>query len=384
MATAYRLLERLPGTRVTVLEKESAVGQHQSSHNSGVLHCGLYYRPGSRRAKLAVRGVRQMVEFCQQHSVPHEVCGKVVVATSQEEVPRLQALYQRGQENGLRDLRLLSPEELREIEPHAAGLAAIRVPEEGIADYPRVSEVLAGEIRARGGEIKTGARVTAIRKDGTGWRVEHATGDSACDWVVTCCGLHSDRVAALTGRPRAVRIVPFRGEYYLIRPERQFLVRNLIYPVPDPGLPFLGVHFTRMIRGGVEAGPNAVLAFAREGYTKSDVNVRDLADALGFPGLWRFLRRYPSACWHELRRSFSKQLFCRSLQKLVPEIRLEDLSHGGAGVRAQAMSPDGSLLDDFHFVEGEREIHVVNAPSPAATASLAIGEEIAGMLAARV
>ncbi len=388
LATAYRLLERFPGARVTLLEKESEAGRHQSSHNSGVLHCGLYYRPGSRRARLAVKGIRQMVEFCQTHSIPHEVCGKVVVAATQDEVPRLEGLFQRGQENGLRGLRLLQREQLREIEPHAAGVAAIQVPEEGIADYPRVCRTLVEQVRLRGGEVVTGARVTAIQRDNTGrtggWRVVHSKGDLVCDWIVTCCGLHSDRVAALTGRPRAVRIVPFRGEYYLIRPERQFLARNLIYPVPDPRFPFLGVHFTRMIRGGVEAGPNAVLAFAREGYTKTNVNLADLADALCFPGLWRFLARYPHACWQELRRSFSKELFCRSLQRLVPEIQMDDLVPGGSGVRAQAMSVDGTLVDDFHFVEGEREIHVVNAPSPGATSSLAIGEEIAGMLAARL
>ena len=384
LATAYRLLERLPGASLTVLEKEAAVARHQSSHNSGVLHCGLYYKTGSRRARLAVKGIRQMIEFCQTHSIPHEVCGKVVVAASADEVPRLQALYQRGQDNGLRGLRLLSPEQLREIEPHAAGLAAIHVPEEGIADYPRVCEVLVREIRARGGEVVTSAEVSAIHpRLGRLAGVVHGAGDTLCDWIVTCAGLQSDRVAALTGRPRSVRIVPFRGEYCLIRPERQFLVRNLIYPVPDPQFPFLGVHFTRMIGGGVEAGPNAVLAMAREGYTKTDVSIADLADSLGFPGLWRFLRRYPRAAWAELRRSFSREIFCQSLQRLVPEIRLDDLLPGGAGVRAQAMSPDGSLLDDFSFVEGPREIHVINAPSPGATASLAIGEEIAGMLVAR-
>ncbi len=384
LATAYRLLERIPDARVSVLEKEDAVGRHQSSHNSGVLHCGLYYRPGSQRAKLAVSGVRQMVEFCRAHSIPHEVCGKVVVATSAEEVPRLQALLERGQQNGLRGLRLLTPEQIHILEPHAAGVAAIHVPEEGIADYPRVCEVLVEEIRARGGEIVTGARVTALARDGKGWRVEHAKGELACDRVVTCGGLYSDRLAALSGRPRKARIVPFRGEYYLIRPERQYLARNLIYPVPDPRFPFLGVHFTRMIHGGVEAGPNAVLAFAREGYTRTDINLRDSFDALTFGGLWRFLARYPKACWMELQRSFSKELFCRSLRRLVPEIQLGDLLPGGAGVRAQAMLPEGTLLDDFNFVEGEREIHVVNAPSPAATASLAIGEEIAGMVASRL
>ena len=384
LASAFRLLERLPDAQITVLEKEPGVGRHQSSHNSGVLHCGLYYRPGSKRAKLAVSGVRQMVEFCRTHSIPHEVCGKLVVAVSPEEVPRLHTLFERGQQNGLQGLRLLTPEQIREIEPHAAGVAAIRVPEEGIADYPRVCEVLAKEIGSRGGSVITNARVTEMRRDGGGWRVEHTKGDLACDWIVTCGGLHSDRVAALTGQPRTARIVPFRGEYYLIRPERQYLARNLIYPVPDPKFPFLGVHFTRMIHGGVEAGPNAVLALAREGYRKTDVNLRDVFDALAFGGLWRFLAKYPSACWQELRRSFSKELFCRSLQRLVPEIQINDLLPGGSGVRAQAMSPEGSLIDDFNFVEGEREIHVVNAPSPAATSSLAIGEEIAGMVTARL
>jgi L-2-hydroxyglutarate oxidase len=387
LATAYRLQERLPGVQVTVLEKEDVVALHQSSHNSGVLHCGLYYKPGSRRAVLAVRGIRQMKEFCQTHNIPHDVCGKVVVATSADEVPRLNALFERGRQNGLQGLRLLSPEALREIEPHAAGLAAgltaIHVPEEGIADYPRVAETLARLIQTQGGQVITGARVTALRRDGSsGWLVAHTAGETHADYIVTCAGLYSDRVAALTGRPRTVRIVPFRGEYYLIKPERQFLVRNLIYPVPDPRLPFLGVHFTRMIRGGIEAGPNAVLALSREGYTKRDLRVGDLADALAFSGLWRFLAKYKKVCWDEIRRSFSQELFCRSLQRLVPEIRFEDLAPGGAGVRAQAMSPDGSLLDDFHFVEGEREIHVVNAPSPGATASLAIGEEIASKVAA--
>src|SRR5579862_1850269 len=377
LATAYRLQQRSPDVRVVVLEKESAVGRHQSSHNSGVLHCGLYYKPGSRRARLAVRGIRQMIEFCQIHSIAHEVCGKVVVATEPDEVPRLHALFDRGRENGLRDLRILDPEELRQIEPHAAGLAAIHVPEEGIADYPGVCEMLAAEIRKQGGEVITGAEVTGIRRETPGWRLEHKSGEITCDSLVTCAGLHSDRVAALTGRKRSARIVPFRGEYNLIRPERQHLVRNLIYPVPNPRLPFLGVHFTRMIHGGIEAGPNAVLAFAREGYTKRDVNPADLADALTFPGLWRFLGKYGATCWEEIRRSFSRELFCRSMQRLVPEIQLDDLLPGGAGVRAQALSPDGSLLDDFQFVEGERELHVVNAPSPAATASLAIGEEIA-------
>src|SRR5579872_183030 len=377
LAAAYRVGQRFPDADIVVLEKEACVCRHQSGHNSGVLHAGLYYKPGSRKARLAVRGIRQMVEFCQSRSIAHEICGKVVVATTEEEVLRLKALIERGQQNGLRDLRWLSREELREIEPHAAGLAAVRVPEEGIVDYGQVCEALVREIH---GNVVTSARVTAIHREGDGWRVVSTAGDYACARIVTCAGLHSDRVAALTGRPREVRIVPFRGEYYKIRPERQFLVRNLIYPVPDPKFPFLGVHFTRLVHGGIEAGPNAVLALAREGYTKSNVSLRDLADALAFPGLWRFLAKYPRMCWDETRRSFSRALFCASLQRLVPEIQPEDLAEGGAGVRAQAMSPDGSLVEDFHFVQGPGELHVVNAPSPGATASLAIGEEIAAAI----
>ena len=380
LATAYRLQQRLAGAQVTVLEKESAVGMHQSGHNSGVLHCGLYYKTGSRRARLAVEGIQQMTEFCATHAIPHEICGKLVVATEAEEVPRLQALFERGRQNGLEGLRLLGPEALREIEPHAAGVAAIAVPQEGIADYPAVCATLARLT----GSVITGARVSAIRRDGTAWRIEHTQGTTAADFVVTCAGLHSDRVAALTGRPRASRIVPFRGEYFLIRPERQHLVRNLIYPVPDPRLPFLGVHFTRRITGGIEAGPNAVLALAREGYRKDIVNAADTADALLYPGLWRFLRKYGRTCWDESRRSFSRRLFCESLQKLVPEIREDDLMPGGAGVRAQAMASNGTLVDDFDFIEGPGELHVVNAPSPGATASLAIGAELAKMVAARV
>ncbi|HML16882.1 MAG TPA: L-2-hydroxyglutarate oxidase [Bryobacteraceae bacterium] len=380
LAAAYRIGERFRDARVTVLEKEPGVGRHQSGHNSGVLHAGLYYKPGSRKARMAVRGIRQMVAFCESHSIAHKICGKIVIATSGEEIPRLHSLFERGQENGLRGLRMLEGDQLREIEPHAAGIAAVHVPEEGIADYPAVCAALAEEIRAQGGEVAVNAKVTAIRREGSGWRVISTGGDYACDRLVTCAGLHSDRVSALTGRPREIRVVPFRGEYYKIRPERQSLVRNLIYPVPDPKFPFLGVHFTRMIHGGVEAGPNAVLATAREGYSKWNVNAADLADAITFAGLWRFLAKYPKMCWQETRRSFSRALFCRSLQRLVPEIQPEDLTEGGAGVRAQAMSADGFLIEDFHFVEGPNELHVVNAPSPGATASLAIGEEIAERL----
>jgi L-2-hydroxyglutarate oxidase len=381
LATAWRLGQRFPGTRVTVLEKESAVGQHQSSHNSGVLHAGLYYQPGTRKAQLAVRGIRQMVEFCRSHAIPHEVCGKVVVAVNDGEIPRLKALLERGTANGLQCLRWLGAGELREIEPHAAGVAAVHVPQEGIVDYPAVCQALVREIESQAGEVIVRAKVRGIRREASAWRIIASTGEYKASRIVTCAGLHADRVAALSGRLRSVRIVPFRGEYYKIRPERQFLVRNLIYPVPDPQFPFLGVHFTRMIHGGIEAGPNAVLATSREGYRKSDVRVGDLADALAFQGLWKFLSKYSRVAWQEVRRSFSRDLFCASLQRLVPEIQSSDLIEGGAGVRAMAMAPDGSLIEDFHFVEGPGELHVVSAPSPAATASLAIGEEIAKTLA---
>jgi (S)-2-hydroxyglutarate dehydrogenase len=381
LATAWRLGQRFPDSRVTVLEKEPSVCRHQSGHNSGVLHSGLYYKPGSKKARLAVTGIRQMVDFCQQHNIPHEICGKVVVATAEEELPRLKTLFERGTQNGLEGLQMLTGDELREIEPHAAAIAAIRVPQEGIVDYLRVCETLVSLIREQGGEVITSARVTAITRKNGAWRVESTAGDHECARIVTCAGLQSDRVAALTGANRTVRIVPFRGEYYKIRKEREDLVRHLIYPVPDPKFPFLGVHFTRLIHGGVEAGPNAVLALAREGYTKTTIDPRDLLDALTFSGLWRFLGKYPKMCWDETRRSFSRELFCASLQRLVPDIRTDDLIEGGAGVRAQAMSPDGSFVEDFHFVQGPGELHVVNAPSPGATASLALGEEIAASLA---
>jgi L-2-hydroxyglutarate oxidase len=282
LATAYRLQQSAPDTQITILEQEPAVAAHQSSHNSGVLHCGLYYRPGSHRARLAVSGIRQMIAFCRDHSIPHEVCGKVVVATEQEEIPRLHDLFERGRQNGLQGLRLLNPEQLKEIEPHAAGLAAILVPEEGIADFPRVCTTLAQLIQKNGGEITTSARVTSLERRGAQWRIKHTAGELSADLLITCAGLYSDRVAALTGRKRDVRIIPFRGEYFIIRPERQFLVRNLIYPVPDPRLPFLGVHFTRRIGGGIEAGPNAVLALSRIGYSKGIINPRDALDAVLF------------------------------------------------------------------------------------------------------
>jgi L-2-hydroxyglutarate oxidase len=379
LATAYRLGERFPGARISILEKESAVGQHQTGHNSGVLHSGLYYKPGSLRARLAVAGIRQMAEFCRENGIAHEICGKLVVAADESEVPRLRDLEKRGAANGLEGLRWLDHDEMREIEPHVGGVAALRVPQEGIVDYAAVCDTLSAKLTERGARVVTNARVKRLRRQGAGWIAETTAGEFEADFLINCAGLQCDRVAQLAGERRDVRIVPFRGEYYKLRPERQHLVRNLIYPVPDPRFPFLGVHFTRLIHGGIEAGPNAVLAFAREGYRKTDFNVRDLADALSYKGLWRFLRRYPSMCWYELRRSFSRQLFCRSLQRLVPEIQPGDLDTGGSGVRAQAIAPEGELVQDFLLIARPNALHVLNAPSPAATASLAIGAEIAAM-----
>jgi L-2-hydroxyglutarate oxidase len=377
LATAFRLSQRLPGAEITVVEKESSVGRHQTGHNSGVLHSGLYYKPGSLKARLAVRGIRQMVEFCREHAIPHEICGKLVVAADEAELPRLRDLHERGLANGLEGLRMLGPEEMREIEPHAGGVAALRVPQEGIVDYQKVCEAL---VKCIHGRVATNAKVRSLRQTSGCWSAETQAGDFEAKFLINCAGLHCDRVSELAGLRREVRIVPFRGEYYKIKSDRQSLVRHLIYPVPDPKFPFLGVHFTRLIHGGVEAGPNAVLAFAREGYRKRDINPRDLFDAVSYSGLWNFLARHRRMCWEEIERSFSKRLFAQSLQRLVPEIRASDLDTGGAGVRAQAITPQGELVQDFHFVDQANAVHVLNAPSPGATASLAIGEEIVARL----
>jgi L-2-hydroxyglutarate oxidase len=375
LATAHQLLERYPSLKVLLLEKESGPGRHQTGHNSGVLHCGLYYKPGSTKARLAVEGIRRMTAFCERHSVPYELCGKTVVATEPEEIPRLHALLERGKANGVMGLELLGPEQIREYEPHAAGLEGIRVPQEGIVDYGAVCAAFVKEIGARGGEIRFSSEVTRSERK-SAWTIQTKNGDYQADFLINCAGLHSDRVGRKAGSRDPAKIVPFRGEYYKLRPERQHLVRNLIYPVPDPKFPFLGVHFTRLIHGGVECGPNAVLAFAREGYKHTDFSLRDSFETLAYPGFWRFFARYPRMCWDEFKRSYSKKLFCRSLQRLVPELTLEDLEQGGSGVRAQALSPDGELMQDFYFVRQQGALHVLNAPSPAATASLSIADEI--------
>ncbi len=381
LATAWRILQRAPQTKVVLLEKEAGVGRHQSTHNSGVLHCGLHYRPGSHKARLAVAGVRQMVQFCRENDVRHDVCGKLVVASTESAVTRLKGLQQRGTANGLSGLRWLEPAAFRQIEPHADGLAALHVPEEGIVDYAGVVAALARKIQELGGTIQTDAKVTASKRRGNEWVLDTPRGEVTAKFIVNCAGLHSDRVCRSAGERPELMTVAFRGEYYRLKPERQGLVKHLIYPCPDPQFPFLGVHFTRLMRGGVEAGPNAVLAFAREGYRFTDVNLRDLGGFLSFPGLWRFLWKHRRMCAFEFAQSLSQERFCRTLQKLVPDLRMEDLETGGSGVRAQAMLPDGTLVEDFNFVRAEGALHVLNAPSPAATSSLAIGEHIAGMLA---
>ena len=376
LGTAWQILRAGRARDLTLLEKESRVGAHQSTHNSGVLHAGLYYKPGSLKARLAVDGIREMTAYCGEKNIPHEICGKVVVAVDETEVPRLRALEERGQANGLGGLRWLDRNALRDIEPHAAGVAALHVPEEGIVDYAAVCEALRADIAQMGGQIVTGAAVRALRETASGWTAQTTAGEYAGDFLINCAGLQCDRVCRMAGENPADRIVPFRGEYYRLRAQSAHLVRNLIYPVPDPKFPFLGVHFTRLIGGGVEAGPNAVLAFAREAYRKTQWNVRDMADALTFPGFWKFLATHPTMAWEEGIRSLSKNLFCRSLQRLVPDLREEDLAPGGAGVRAQAISPAGELVQDFSLLRGDRALHVLNAPSPAATASLAIGRHI--------
>jgi (S)-2-hydroxyglutarate dehydrogenase len=316
-----------------------------------------------------------MVAFCVEHAIPHDVCGKIVVASRQEQVPRLQALCERGMANGLHGLRMLGPEQIRELEPHAAGAAALHVPQEGIVSYPAVAEALAQEIESRGGEIKFSAKVIGFLR-GSNWTIETTQGDLEAAFLINCAGLQCDRISRKAGADNATKIVPFRGEYFRLRPERQYLVRNLIYPVPDPEFPFLGVHFTRLIHGGIQAGPNAQLALGREAYRKTDFSFRDAIENITYLGFWRFFLRYPSMCWDELKQSLSKALFCRALQRLVPEVQTDDLTQGEAGIRAQALSPAGELLQDFEFARQPNALHVLNAPSPAATASLAIADEV--------
>jgi (S)-2-hydroxyglutarate dehydrogenase len=382
LAVALEITRRFPRLRLLLLEKENRVGQHQSSHNSGVIHSGIYYKPGSLKAKLCVSGAAAMVEFCREHGIAHQVCGKVIVATREEELPRLEELHRRGEANGLTGLRFLAPDELREIEPHARGVRALFVPSTGITDYGQVCEKYAELIAAQGGTILTSHAVTGIQRKPEEIVVETSRGAYSAKSLINCAGLFSDRICRMAGDDPQVMIVPFRGEYYDLIPERAALVRALIYPVPDPRFPFLGVHFTRRVDGSVDAGPNAVLAFRREGYRLTDFNLRDAGSSLAFPGFWRMAAKNWKSGLDEFRRSFSKAAFVRALQKLIPAVSERDLVPGGSGVRAQAITRAGVLVDDFQFVQSERMLHVLNVPSPAATASLMIARKIVSEAAA--
>jgi (S)-2-hydroxyglutarate dehydrogenase len=382
LGVALEITRRFPHLRLLLLEKEDRVARHQSGHNSGVIHSGVYYKPGSMKARLCVSGAAAMIEFCREHEVAHEVCGKVIVATDTDELPRLEELHRRGEANGLIGLRMIGPEELREIEPHSTGMKALVVPSTGITDYAKVSEKYADLISASGGTVLTSAAATGIRRGTSEIVVETSRGAFSTTALINCAGLHSDRVSRMAGDEPGVMIVPFRGEYYDLVPERAWLVRALIYPVPDPRFPFLGVHFTRRITGKVDAGPNAVFALAREGYRHRDISLRDLISSLAFPGFWRMARRNWRNGFDEFRRSLSKPLFVRALQRLLPEVSEKDLVPGGSGVRAQALKPDGTLVDDFQFLPSGKVLHVLNVPSPAATASLAIGKTIVDTAAA--
>ena len=377
LATSLALLELNPRLRIAVVEKEAAVACHQTGHNSGVIHSGIYYRPGTLRARLCVQGVQQMLAFCDSHGVRYERCGKVIVATSRREEELLEELYRRGTANGVPGLRKIGRQELREIEPHATGLAALHSPNTAIVDFKAVAEAMAQDIRARGAELLTGRQVERVARGGSRVTLHTPLGDLSTRVVANCAGLYADTVARGAGVIPTVRIVPFRGEYYLLRPERRDLVRGLIYPVSDPQLPFLGVHFTRTVHGEVEAGPNAVLAFAREGYTPRSVRAGELLRTVTYPGFVRLARRFWRTGLYEIYRSVSTAAFVTSLQKLVPEVTSDDVVRDGSGVRAQAVTPAGALSDDFIIQESPNAIHVLNAPSPAATASLAIGSYIA-------
>ena len=382
LATAYQFIKRLPGKRVVVLEKEARVAEHQTGHNSGVLHSGIYYKPGSLKAINCRAGKKAMEAFCSAEGIAHEICGKVIVAIDDKDLPSLQRIYERGVANGI-NCSIIDKARLNELEPHAAGIKAIHVPEAGIVNYRQVCERLAQRVRESGGEVVFGAKVTGVKHHSDGVTVQTAVGEYSASQLVNCAGLHSDRVAKLTGQKPAAKIIPFRGEYFELKHSAHHLCKNLIYPTPDPAFPFLGVHFTRMIDGSVECGPNAVLAFGREGYKFFSVNPYDLFESLTYPGFIRMALKHWKMGMGEMWRSLSKQAFVRALQRLVPEIKAEDLESAPAGIRAQAVSPDGGLVDDFLIQEADRVVNVCNAPSPAATASLQIGETIVDRLAIR-
>ena len=376
LATGRELLQRFPDSKLLIVEKEQALAAHQTGHNSGVIHSGLYYKPGSLKARLCVAGAARMVQFCKENAIPYELCGKVVVATDVTEIPALEELYRRGIANGVPNLRMLNAEQIREIEPHASGIRGIHVPGTGITDFTAVAQKYAEHIRAAGGEIQTGAAVTGIVRQNGLNIVQTKAGDFPGKLVINCAGLYSDTLARRAGATLAIQNVPFRGEYYDLKPDKTHLVKGLIYPVPDPRFPFLGVHFTKRIYGKADAGPNAVLALAREGYSKTTINFGEAMETLRWPGFRKMARKYWRAGLGEFYRSFSKAAFVRALQKLIPEITANDLVTGGTGVRTQALEMDGKLMDDFAFVFQEGQVHIVNVPSPAATASLEVAREI--------
>ncbi len=384
LATAMKLQLRHPEMKIVVIEKEDEPGCHQTGHNSGVIHSGIYYKPGSLKALLCVSGSAQLVRFCQEQEVPHEVCGKVVVATRPAEIPRLQELYRRGTANGVPGLQMLTPRQVATHEPHVHCVSGMLVPTTGIVDFKRVADAYVSVFQGAGGTVISGQRAEKIWRKTAGIRVETNHDSLFARTLINCAGLYSDHVARMAGMIPPCRIVPFRGEYYQIRPEKSHLVKNLIYPVPDPRFPFLGVHFTRMINGNVEAGPNAVLALAREGYRKSSICLPELMEVLGYGGFWRMASRYWRPGLQEMIRSHSKDRFVKALQELIPEITRDDLAPGGAGVRAQALGEDGRLLDDFVVLHSEHMVHVLNAPSPAATSSLAIADHIVGIVAPKL
>ncbi len=385
LATALKITAAHPNVRLLLLEKEAQLARHQTGNNSGVIHSGLYYRPGSLKAQSCFSGRKELIGFCDANSIPYEICGKVVVATSEAELPRLEELQRRGAANGLKGMEIIGPERLKELEPHAAGIKALYVPETGIVDYRKVAAAYADKVRDANGDIRLGQKVVGILDRGEEIILQTSGGDYRSKYLINCGGLQSDIVAAMVGgknrdsHGEEHRIIPFRGEYYKLAAEREYLVKNLIYPVPDPTFPFLGVHFTRMARGGVEAGPNAVFAYAREGYSHSAINLSDLWRTVSFKGFWAITGKYWRTGFGELYRSLSKKAFVRALQKLLPEIGETDRVPGGAGVRAQAVSASGALVDDFVIRESQSAIHVLNAPSPGATASLAIGQSICAM-----
>lgn len=378
LSTANALRNKYQNSKVLVIEKETSWAAHQTGHNSGVIHSGIYYKPGSLKAILAREGNRAMVEFCQKYNIEHEVCGKIIVATDNTELHLMDDLYQRGLQNGI-PVRKIDTDELKQLEPHVRGLGALHVPITGIVNYQQVCGVLADGIKS-GGETLLGTVVQNIIDTARSVVVETSRGTVEGKFLINCAGLHSDRVASIAKIRTGMKIVPFRGEYYELKPEKRYLVKNLIYPVPNPDFPFLGVHFTRMIDGHVEAGPNAVLSFKREGYAKSDFNLKDFSEIMLYTGFWKMASRYWKDGLAEMIRSFSKTAFVRSLQRLIPEIEAEDLEPAPAGVRAQALKPDGSMVDDFFIIRGTRTLHVCNAPSPAATASLKIGDHIANLI----